>query len=331
MCNDMSNDNKRIYFSDITRGIYFFRWPVAQSYLFSTDYQLAGGIQDVEGIDSNGPWLLSSEDGKWSTPLKDTPSLYPLHREFGALEGKEQDIIKFANQHGSLGKDVILFPPPSGGIVRGESLERWKNEIAHMGVCLTVWDLFKQKEAGKLGQIVKWTKPNRVMLLLGYKWEKDHYAVLRYPDNAIDVIESVRSGALLGTEGDTLLDSDYNIHPDLVKRWHYGDVLEPAFFWLCQEINKKLEGGIYPQIFPFTDKKVYLTPENLLSAMWLMFMWEVTGEKAIEKCPACGDWFEQVDPREHYCTKACKQKAYRDRSKSKTDLNKETQSERERN
>ena len=77
-------------------------------------------------------------------------SIKTLHRSFAALDtdnpGKE--VLSFANKYGLLGRAVGLkiHPKIGNGVVYGESVYLWREEIEKMGILLAIWDLIRQKE-----------------------------------------------------------------------------------------------------------------------------------------------------------------------------------------
>jgi hypothetical protein len=54
-------------------------------------------------------------------------------------------------------------------------------------------------------------------------------------------------------------------------------------------------------------------PNNLKATIWLMFAYEIIGKLNPVQCLLCGEWFDRKDKRQVYCSKACIQKAYRER------------------
>ncbi|MFC2071472.1 hypothetical protein ACFLUU_01975 [Chloroflexota bacterium] len=142
------------------------------------------------------------------------------------------------------------------------------------------------EEAGKLGQIIVWPDPNTIIIHIS---------------------------------GEEILASrEMNINTELLNICRRGESIEPARFWVSSRVNESLViDGVAPQVFTFPNKEVYYKPKTLLSAMWLMFMWEIIGKTRVFECPSCGLWAEQLDRRQHYCSNACKQKKYRERLKQK--------------
>jgi hypothetical protein len=291
----------------MTRGSYLFVWPIAEDgYHLVNNTETTSAQIDIEEVDRRSPWIVPQGQGRRSySPL----SKVSLHREFGQLDETEGDVITFANRYGLLGHNVALTQP---GVTTheisetplGESLKRWRQEIRLIGPLLAMWDLVNRKRAGKLGQIVVWPTPEQVEVRLLWTREKGLYHFSSLKDSA-DFNETDKTGVL-----DKAITGLWDHR--LLGRWRRGDVIEPALYFICREINQKLKGYVSPQVLPFVDKKLFMQPQTLLAAMWLMFMWEITGETKVLRCPApsCGHWFEQIDAHTKYCSNACKQKRY---------------------
>lgn len=312
-----------------------FAWPVAMAHAWGKDYQVDWGRQMPEkgekGCDDQPPWLQEFGVRRWSTPLS-TPT---LHRKFGELEPEAGPIIKFANKYGLLGFPVSLYTigvkdrrgkihaidrMKSGDgervIVRageGESLRRWQREIATMAVWLGIWDLITQSNAGKLGHIIKWPHRDRVVLDVALRRERGTFEV--FPSGKDD------PPYLYQVVADIRFEAEWAF-----KRWRMGDVIEPAQYALHCKINEKLKERVYLHLaWPhFESLEPFMMPKSLLSAMWLMFMWEVIGATAALRCPVCGDWVRRSNASQKTCSLACKQQKYRNKLRNR----KEAQHER---
>lgn len=305
----MRNKENKIQFRDMTSGSYAFLWSVSEG-----GYRLfdKGKLQVVPDAvpewgeyteaDTTPPWLVPWGREQWqATPLENKV----LHRKFASLPPSEDAIITFANKHGMLGKDVILEPHGGGIATIGESIHRWRKEMGEIGSLLALWDLVQDRDAGKLGQLIIWPNDERVQLKMGRQYDDTKRQWKIYPLKE-------PKGHLFTF---AIIASQRSIFDRLVlQRWQRGDVVEPAKYYVCQQVNKRLEGHVHPQVLPFVQDEVYLFPKTLLVAMWLMFMWEITGKVRVIHCPSCGFWAEQMDRRQRYCSNACRQRMYRQRN-----------------
>jgi len=294
----------------MTFGSYAFLWRVAVDGCIVLDASTHKTVVDVEnikevsGIDGSAPWLVSLGNmARQYAPL----SKPTLHREFASLYNNES-IVKFANRYGLLGQYAIPLMPIGGGTMEfGESIERWKYESREMGILLYIWDLFKGQYTGKLSQLIKWTSG----VIIEYKYEYDdklkEWQALPAPSN--DIISGVAFTSIAGPHQ----------HNELLERWKWGEVMEPARYYVCREINKHLEGHVTPQIFPFLNSRIYLHPDSLLAAMWVMFSLEILGDTKPRRCDICGKWqVQNLERSSFYCSSACRQEAYRRRRRSET-------------
>ena len=220
-----------------------------------------------------------------------------------------------------LGFFVSLYSKDNGECITitAESIERWYESIQEMSLLLTIWDLVKNEDAGKLGQIIIWSNSDNVDIRLEWQRKGTECEILPIRGKDKYLNRLCKNKILSSCKAD--------IAPYLLDRWQRGDVIQPALYYVCSEINKNLK-GIHPQIFPFienpvgTGKDFLLVPHTLFDAMWLMFMWEITGGENINKCPSCGNWWVQTRTNQKYCSENCKQNAYYKR-KTKKELNNE--------
>jgi len=213
------------------------------------------------------------------------------------------------------------MPCGGGVVVPGESLERWRHESRTMGVLLAFWDMIEKRDGGKLGQIIIWRPNDRyeVRVQASYDDAKRKWQISQYKGGdpqfgcSADVVALTLRGIY---------------HSELLERWQKsrGSVIEPAKYYVCREVNKRLEGHVAPKILPFVNDKIYLFPNSLLSALWVMFLMEITGNIRTRQCDICGEWKEEALTRSSfYCSGACRQKAHRirirNRHKAKKEVN----------
>ncbi len=308
----MSNKDEIISFQEITSGSYAFLWHTIVG-----GYKLLEGtthkvVVDSKITDSNDSWLVRKTDELPFTEHRYPPLSKPtLHREFARLYSNES-IIKFANKYGMLGHVEMVAPSSGGEVSYAESLTLWKNESRDMGRLLTIWDMVTHRDAGKLGRLVKWPDPKRVLIQarVTYNNNQKEWGVEPW---------SLSDGSTpWGTFGFTIADAEHK-NGSLLSRWRMHDVIEPAKCYVLEQINEKIHDHVAPKVFlpedaNATPHKIYLVPDSLLSALWVLFLMEVTGRIRVRRCDHCGNWQELKYNRPvFYCSKACKQAAYRER------------------
>lgn len=315
----MRNENG-INLRETTSGPYAFLWAVSiKGYKLldkSTHKAYANPIGgSIGAVDDCSPWLVCLDNmGRRYPPLA-KPT---LHRKFARLHS-DGSIIGFANKYGLLGAyDVLLAPCGGGETVLGESLERWRTETRNMGCLLAVWDLVQEENVKKLREIIDWPLNDRgvqtydcvrVTMQAVYdddqkKWQVSHYRGEGLPQPGYSAKIEILS--LRGS----------NIHTELLKRWQVGQWIEPAKYYVCREVNKQLEGHVSPQVLPFLEDKIYLFPDSLLTALWVMFLMEIMGNVRVRQCDFCHEWKEVKTNRDRfYCDNACRQAAFRERKR----------------
>jgi len=314
--NVLSNKNGIISFQEITSGSYAFLWQIIE-----------GGYKLLEGsthkpflngnfVDSNDAWLVRKTDEPSFSAHRYTPlSKATLHREFARLYSDES-VIKFANKYGTLGHLEMVASSIGGKISYAESLTLWKNESRDMGRLLTIWDMAVRGDAGKLGQLVNWPNAQRVLIHAQMIYDQDHREWRIKPWSLSD------RAIPLGVFGATVATDDEN--GAILSRWRIHDVVDPAKYYVLKELNEKLKEHVAPKVFLPEDKnatphKIYLVPDSLLAALWVLFLMEVTGRTRVRRCDNCGNWKELKYNRPvFYCSIACKQAAYRKRKKGET-------------
>jgi hypothetical protein len=119
----------------------------------------------------------------------------------------------------------------------------------------------------------------------------------------------------LSRRKELVADSDSTLY----KKWALQgeQPREAAVLYLTNCINRKLEGGVHPQVNPSYRKHIYLHPGNLMTAMWLMFLWELIGEVRPFQCPGCHEWFDPKRSTRKTCSDRCRQRLSRGNKKLK--------------
>ena len=95
----------------------------------------------------------------------------------------------------------------------------------------------------------------------------------------------------------------------LLERWPYGDVLEPARYWVHDQVNKQLQGHVSPQILPYQDSEILHFPDSLVVALYVLFAVELSAgtglPRRVCRAPDCRRAFPPHDGRQRYCTPQC--------------------------
>jgi hypothetical protein len=318
-------------YRDIRRGAFAYLQQVPCSgYGWDADLVQAGiettlAIQEGKRSLDPGPWLVGPQMGA-PYAVTTVPSLTPryredpgLHRAFARLDGSKERILRFANRYGNLGIGEPLAPAGGGAMQWGESLSAWRREITEMRTLLFFWDLVLADDQRGLSRFFLW-RAGIVQLI--YVEERGQISEAF----TTSFLSSLRKGVspLLALpaafEGNvvvqTVLDPDTSPDPRLLERWRKDDPIEPARYHVHREVNKKLQGAVSPAVFPYVDppEKIMFFPHNLLSALYLLFALELSGEKFLprtcgnERCPN-GGWFVPRRKDQKYCNTYCRKQA----------------------
>jgi hypothetical protein len=252
----------------------------------------------LKSADSNPLWITPNsirhgrhnhlEKGKRkSITLLMSSNEFILHRQFASLIDKQdKDILSFANRYGLLKRhsahNLVFKDKYSGQQVQlGESLLWWQEEINDLASRLKLWDMVLSDHK-ELKNIVLWH----------------------------------RDGIALRLNGDYLhLVSRKNMN--LLSKWHRGDLRGPASYYISLEIEKRLLNTLTPRIPDMRSHEIYFYPDSLLSAIWLMFLLEISGETRLLRCSICGEYFNTHDPRAQFCSVRCRMRKYRSSQSSK--------------
>ena len=82
-----------------------------------------------------------------------------------------------------------------------------------------------------------------------------------------------------------------------------GDPVEPPRYVVHREVNMRLRGHVAPQLMPFRGDEIYVWPDSLLAATYVLFALEVTGRSGPWcTCKGCGDPYPRTHGSQRYCT-----------------------------
>ena len=327
-------NNSKIQFEEITYRSWAFLWGVRQDGYRLADrstYQLGETLMEQPSVDDEAPWLVPQGNMENRYPPLSKPT---LHREFASLH-EDDSFVKFATRYGLLGvKSVPVFPRAGGAVVLAEPVPRWRDESWKVGQLLAFWDLVRRGDeggvAGRLSQIVRWRQGAKGYVGVYIEMES-RYDVTRkgwqvlpsIPTKGIRVdyhLHPIPPGSGEGRPGylcDVIADTD--IHPECLALWRPGDLFGPAMHYILREVNRHLKGHVTPQAVHPKDKggipTLYLWPDSLFIALWVLFLNELKGEIRVRQCDNCHDWKEvnlRRDP--FYCSDRCRVAAWRRRS-----------------
>lgn len=260
-------------------------------------------LDPIPNEHSEGPWLgagFTSSDSY--APL----SIPGLHRKFARACQTDTAVRRFAGRYGLLGHGAFALSLLDGEPVvncRIESIQYWCREIAAMRRLVKIWDLIKHKEVGKLDQWVKWTTlthPDEGWTRQRVIWDDEE-------------IEWDEEGQLIINQAGEHTEIAMERQParPIPEHWKTGDILEPAYLYLCRNINDRLSDHVNPFIMPFIHGDIMLWPDCLLSAMYVLFALEVSGKsRPAIMCRGCEIYFIPEHGSQRYCEPRCSQRAW---------------------
>jgi hypothetical protein len=271
-------------------------------------------LQHVDGLTGHflqskpdllkAPWLVdpivefnTRLQGKVASPFR-PPGLF---RRFAKLTLTYEAIGDFANKYGFLGKDPVPLHYPSGTHhienKLGEPFLFWKEEIERMHLLVSLWDSVVSTErgggAGSLARQIVWNCPGMTKMVR---------LVLRYDSD----------GNILFWR--TIADERIEPGQEVLKQWKHNDLINPARYYLNEQIDAQLEGHISPRI---TTDDAYMDLDCLLATLYLSFKWEVVGKKPPMQCPQCKEIFTPSRTNQKYCSEKCTHNASWHRNKEK--------------
>lgn len=246
--------------SDVRDGVLFIGQFSTNGYRWDNDLRLAPGSVKQKDI-PDAPWLVSQAVGLFELsqryPLLSEPNVL---RDFAKLSPTAEAIQQFANRHGYLAAgDLIPLHYPDGKpdnkLWAGESLQFWTKEIREMNILVTLWDMIKDKQIEALREHIIWKLDPMGVLFV---WQ--------YPDIPL------QKGAVIASD---------KIAPEPFYQWKWGEVIRPALYYLCTEINAHMQGHINSTLFPSSEVEMYMVPDGLRSALYVLLAMEVK-ERQIE-------------------------------------------------
>jgi hypothetical protein len=234
--------------SDVKDGFFFVGLVPTNGYRWDNDLRPAPGLVGQEHV-LDAPWLISQAVGLFELsrryPLFDEPNIL---RDFANLSPTAEAILQFANRYGALDADMVpLYYPggkPDNMLWVGESLRLWIKEIRKMKRLVTLWDMIKGCQIEALREHIIWKLDPMDVLFV---WQD--------PDG--------RTKATIASDN------------KLFSQWRWGEVVRPALYYLCTEINKQMQGHIGPALLPSSEMEMYMVPDGFHAALYVLLAMEV--------------------------------------------------------
>jgi hypothetical protein len=213
------------------------------------------------------------------------------------------------------------------------------------------------RDQDKLAWVVRWPKgedqplirPGAALDYLDAREERRPYEPV--PDDAHSPSSVIPGGGLADTSGlawfwkipwrrihepRALRDAEGQV------RWSSGEVMGPALFYVCDELNTAVKGHVSTELMPFAPGelfRVYVVPDCLLATIYLQLQLLLGHgqarsrnifEPAWKLCAAepngCRNWVKPIGNNQ-YCSAPCKkwgrmqaQRTYREKIKRQTSL-----------
>jgi hypothetical protein len=251
--------------ANVKEEFVFFGLYPTEGFRWNTDFCLAPGLTRPESRLAT-PWLVSRPFG-----IADPAQQYPLFEEkdalrrFMRLSPTLEAIKHFADTHGYLGIPVALYDPKKDGqpdnvVWMGESLRFWQREIEEIRVLVTLWELIRDKQIEMLTKHIIWHRQPRGVRFEWLSPDSSQHAWI--------------------TKESLLPEEAKEKHQGPLYLWTFGDVINPALYYLCTQINQRLAGHVNPTLFPLQRKEMYVLPDCLLSALYVLLAMEVREQPA---------------------------------------------------
>lgn len=297
----------------------FFQWQVAPAYEL-----VDATLPLTEVIDLQDRTVMCLVANRHSGP----PRLYNpmedargLFQEFAELQRTPEDVLAFAKAHGSLGgrTEELVRPTdpvtrkslaPPDGVALGEALIYWYEQIRRMRELLDIWGMVERRDEVSLSKRIRWR-------LQPYE-HRDLPGVYYAPET----VPSTEYSPSLTPPEKTIADDLLNPKP-IAQGWlKYGEVIEPARWFLLSQITEQLEYHHATARFVYRPGKavthaLQLWPDGLIGILWVQFAQAIDGHRNYQKCPECPTWFE-LSPDvarsdKVYCSDRCRVRASRRR------------------
>lgn len=240
--------------SDTREGFMFIGQYPTNGYRWDHDLRPTPGLLKQENI-PDAPWLVSQAVGMLE--LRQRYSIFDeknILRDFAKLSPTAEAIKQFADSYGHLAyADLVpLYYPdkvgqPDSILWVGESLQFWLEEIEEMNILVTLWEMIQNRQIEALQEHIFWQLDS---VSVQFRW-KGRYGA---------------RGAVIASR---------EISPGLFYQWKWGEIIRPTLHYLCTKINAQMQGHINPTLFPSRRVEMYMIPDSLRSALYLLLSMEV--------------------------------------------------------
>lgn len=323
----------------------------------ATVVDVVRGDLTAEAVGHRPPWLVAkpappSADVVRCFPLRDNPALY---KEFASLDPTPEAIAAFADRWGMLTAGTTTVKPIQGGGLPGdlgsrgslrvESHAFWCHAVQEMRNAIVLWNLVGAgvdggTEPQRLREVIRIdSKARTIDYLPAHRvtlYEYDRLALSqgdRTHEMKPETVKQASETAMRALVDSLRREERHHIYPVplvtndvppeiLDELWEGEDLVKAAWLLLGQIVSREVglrselrvilrPGGEPYGLFPH--------PRNLLGALWLMLLGDVTRLRGARQCPVCQRWFgASLSGKRVYCPdRACRQKAYELRKKTR--------------
>ncbi len=270
------------------------------------------------------PYLTAGPMIQLQLPYQPLRGLTGVFRTFAETEPTKAGIGVFANKYGLLGGDITLtlsFPEPTLKSPtriepgHGEPFSTWAFEILYMRQLVRLWDMANARDVHGLSQYIRWHKEEDG-ILYDSNPDLEEEIDLRFELKILHSGEEAKTPILhvrhwIATPGRW---------SELLDRFRYGDVIQPALYYVQRIVNEKLKGHVSARLLWAPDRTkldLCFVPESLRDALWLQFAHAIACNIDHRPCDECHTWFE-LSPKvartdKRYCSPICRNRAYQHR------------------
>jgi hypothetical protein len=228
-------------------------YPV-DGFHWDADFVLAPGLEKAERT-SKAPWLVSRHLGASDPAVRYSPfDEKGLLRRFANLPLTQEAIRDFADTHGFLDAPIPLYHPHKAGqadsvVWVGESFAFWCDAIKELNMVVQLWEMIYTQNIGELEHHIKWKEQPRGVY---FEWS-----------------------TTAGDEQLAWIATEPFLDPELLYRWKFGEIVEPALYYLCRRVNKRLKGHANISVLPFNNEPLGVFSDSLLSALYTLLAMEI--------------------------------------------------------
>lgn len=209
-----------------------------------------------------------------------------VYTQFANLETTPKSTLEFANKHGSLGLRQWHYHGERNAKGYAERYTDWEGEISFFQQTFRLWKIVEGRNRRDLRQFAESSDP-----LGRFAWLLGAIAPDKSPfDRKVDLFEIAWRGLIGGVNNALHPDSTINFGPITCV-----DCGAPLVARQTPEITSHVSFGLaYRDAKDGPRAESKLTPDRLLSAIWLQFSEAIIGERKIKRCEAhdCRKWMD---------------------------------------